>query len=282
MTYQANRIRFSVGSRLIQLVIALLFAIIVLVPLVTGVMGGLKKNSELLLRPFALPQVPQTQNYTEVITSQSFWQMLGNSLLVLGVTTIGVVVLAAMTAYVFARIPFKGREAVYTFFTLGLLFPAAVAILPLYLTVRNLGLIDTYWAIILPQVAFGLPLSIIILRGFFAQVPKEIEEAAAIDGASRVWTFFFIVLPIMRPALAAVAVIQMVASWNNFFWPLLVINDETLYTLPLGVMQFSSQYQTDYGRVLAFVTIAMIPALIFYFFAERQLVAGLTGGAVKG
>lgn len=267
---------------IIQFLIAVVFALIVLVPIATAVMSGFKKNSELLLSPFSLPKVWQAQNYVDVTTSGLFWKMLWNSVFVMGLTTIGVVILAAMAAYALARIQFRGREWIYTFFTLGLLFPAAVAILPLYLTARNAGLIDTLWGIILPQVAFGLPLAIIILRGFFAQVPQEIEEAAFIDGASKIRTFFHIVLPIMRPPLAAVAVITMVASWNAFFWPLLVLNTETLYTLPLGVMQFSSQYSTDYGRVLAFVSISMVPAIIFYFFAERQIVSGLTSGAIKG
>lgn len=143
-------------------------------------------------------------------------------------------------------------------------------------------MINTYSGIILPQVAFGLPATIVLLRGFFGQIPREIEEAASIDGASIMRMFFSVVLPIMRPALAAVAVLIMVASWNAFFWPLLVVNSERLFTLPLGVMQFSSQYSTDYGRVLAFISVSMIPALIFYFVAERQIVAGLTAGAVKG
>jgi raffinose/stachyose/melibiose transport system permease protein len=282
MTRKHKLARGVTFGRIIQFLIALIFALMVLVPIATAVMSGFKKNSELLLSPFSLPQVLQTQNYIDVIVNDMFWRMLWNSVFVMGVTTIGVVMLAAMAAYVLARIQFKGREWIYTFFTLGLLFPAAVAILPLYLTARNAGLIDTHWGIILPQVAFGLPLAIIILRGFFAQVPQEMEEAAFIDGASRIRTFFYIVLPIMRPSLAAVAVITMVASWNSFFWPLLVLNTETLYTLPLGVMQFSSQYSTDYGRVLAFVSISMVPAIIFYFFAERQIVSGLTSGAIKG
>ncbi len=282
MTRTRNPARAGTVGRVIQLMIAVTFAAIVLVPVATGVMNGFKKNSELLLSPFSLPEVAQTQNYIDVVTSESFWRMLGNSLLVTGATTLGVVALSAMAAYVLARVQFRGREWVFNFFTLGLLFPAAVAILPLYLTVRNAGLIDTYWGIILPQVAFGLPATIILLRGFFRQIPEEIEEAAAIDGASIIRSFFYIVLPIMRPALAAVAVLIMVASWNQFFWPLLVINTETLYTLPLGVMQFSTQYSTDYGRVLAFISISMVPAIVFYFFAERQIVSGLTGGAVKG
>ncbi len=282
MTHKANRVKIFTTGQIIQLIIALIIASIVLVPLGTSVMGGLKKNSELLLSPTSIPKAPKIENYTGIMTNPMFWRMLANSLLVMAATTFGVVSLAGMAAYVFARIPFKGREIVYIFFTLGLLFPAAVAILPLYLTARDAGLVDTYWGLILPQVAFGLPLAIIVLRGFFAQVPLEIEEAAMIDGASRIRIFFAVVVPIMRPALAAVGVLVMVSSWNAFFWPLLVLNSETLYTLPLGVMQFSTQYSTDYGKVLAFVSLAMVPAIVFYFFAERQIVSGLTGGALKG
>ncbi len=265
-----------------RFLIALLFAAIIIVPLVTAWVGGFKTNAELLINPFALPKEAQIQNYIDVLSAASFWRMLLNSVVVSLSVTTGVVALSAMTAYGLSRIEFRGRELVYNFFTLGLLFPAAVAILPLYLTVRDAGLTDTYWGLILPQVAFGIPGNIVLLRGFFSQVPQEIEEAAAIDGASIIRMFFAVVLPIMRPALAAVAVLTMVASWNAFFWPLLVVNSEALITLPLGIMQFSSQYGTDYGRVLAFISISMVPALIFYFFAEKQIVAGLTGGAVKG
>ncbi len=192
------------------------------------------------------------------------------------------VVLASMAAFVFARMPFRGRELLFNFFTLGLLFPIAVAILPLYITLRQAGLVDTLWGIILPQIAFGLPGNILILRGFFATVPRELDEAAAIDGCSPIGFFVRVLLPLMRPALAAVVVLTMVASWNNFFLPLLVLNTEQLYTLPLGIMQFQGQFGTDWGRVLAFVSLALVPTIGFYLLAERQIIAGLTAGAVKG
>ena len=153
-----------------------------------------------------------------------------------------------MPAFVFARMTFRGRDLLFNFFTLGLLFPIAVAILPLYITLRQANLVDSLWGIILPQVAFGLPGSILILRGFFATVPRELDEAAAIDGCSPVGFFVRVLLPLMRPALAAVAVLTMVGSWNNFFLPLLVLNSEPLYTLPLGIMQFQGQFGTDWGE----------------------------------
>lgn len=267
---------------LLQYLAAAAVALVVLVPLLTAAINGFKSNADLLLRPFGLPRVWVWQNYTSVLQSGSFWRMVLNSILVMAGTAVGVVVLASMAAFVFARLQFRGREWLFNFFTLGLLFPIAVAILPLYITLRQASLVDSLWGIILPQVAFGLPGNILILRGFFAGIPRELDEAAAIDGCSPAGYYWRILLPLMRPALAAVAVLTMVASWNNFFLPLLVINSEQLYTLPLGIQQFQGQFGTDWGRVLAFVTLALIPTIGFYLLAERQIVAGLTAGAVKG
>jgi raffinose/stachyose/melibiose transport system permease protein len=267
---------------LLQYLVAIVVALIVIIPLITAAINGFKSNADLLLRPFGLPQVWIWQNYTGVLQSASFWRMLLNSVLVMLGTTIGVVALASMPAYVFARMDFRGREWLFNFFTLGLLFPIAVAILPLYITLRQLNLVDSLWGLILPQIAFGLPGNILILRGFFGTIPRELDEAAAIDGCSPTGYYWRILLPLMRPALAAVAVLTMVVSWNNFFLPLLVLNSEQLYTLPLGIQQFQGQFGTDWGRVLAFVTISLIPTIGFYLIAERQIIAGLTAGAVKG
>ncbi len=266
----------------LQYLAAALVALIVLIPLVTAVINGFKSNADLLLHPFGLPRVWVWANYTSVLANGAFWRQMLNSVLVMAGTAVGVVALASMAAFVFARLQFRGRELLFNFFTLGLLFPIAVAILPLYITLRQAGLIDSLWGIILPQVAFGLPGNILILRGFFAGIPRELDEAAAIDGCTPVGYFCRILLPLMRPALAAVAVLTMVASWNNFFLPLLVLNSEQLYTLPLGIQQFQGQFGTDWGRVLAFVSLALIPTIGFYLLAERQIVAGLTAGAVKG
>lgn len=266
----------------LQYLVASVVGLIVLIPLFTAAINGFKSNADLLLHPFGVPRVWVWQNYTSVLQNGAFWRMLLNSVLVMAGTTAGVVALASMAAYVFARLQFPGRELLFNFFTLGLLFPIAVAILPLYITLRQANLVDTLWGIILPQVAFGIPGNILVLRGFFASIPRELDEAAAIDGCSSAGYFWRILLPLMRPALAAVAVLTMIASWNNFFLPLLVINSEQLYTLPLGIQQFQGQFGTDWGRVLAFVTLALIPTIGFYLLAERQIVAGLTAGAVKG
>ena len=257
-------------------------ALLVLIPLVMAVLGGFKTNADLLTSPFGWPDPVQWGNYRDVITSEAFWRLLRNSTVIMLITAVGVVGLASMAAFIFARVRFPGRELLFNFFTLGLLFPLTVAILPLYITLRQAGLVDTLWGIILPQVAFGLPANILILRGFFGSVPLELEDAAAIDGCGTFGFFWRILLPLVRPALAAVVVLTMVASWNNFLLPLLVLNSEQLYTLPLGIMQYQGQFGTDWARVLAFVSLALVPTLLFYFLAERHIVAGLTAGAIKG
>jgi raffinose/stachyose/melibiose transport system permease protein len=283
----ANPLRTSsrfdrVSGEIPRYLICILTAALVLVPIALALIGGLKTNAQLIAHPFAVPKPFMWENYTDVLRSHSFWRQCGNSVFVMLATTLIVIGLASMAAFVFARMPFQGREILFTYFTLGLLFPVTVAILPIYILVRQLGLVDTLWGIILPQVAFALPLSVLILRNFFISIPAELEDAAYVDGASAFEFFRRILLPLARPGLAAVAVLTMVTSWNNFFLPLVVLNSERLWTLPLGVMQYQGQFGSDWGKILAFVSIALVPAVIFYLFAERQIIAGLTAGSIKG
>lgn len=254
-------------------------ALLALLPIGIAAFHGFRSHAEILRDPFSWPSMWHVENYTSVLGSPLFWRMLGNSALIGLATTLGTVLLSSMAAYAFARIRFAGREALYQFLILGFFFPLAVALLPLYLIIRDLKLLDSPWGVILPQIAFGLPANILILRRFFAQVPLELEEAAALDGASYLQQFWYIFLPLMRPALAAVSALSFIGSWNAFFWPLLVLNTEAKYTIPLGVMQFSTQYGgLDLGRVMAYVTLSMVPTILFYLLAERHIVAGLTAG----
>lgn len=255
---------------------------IIVIPLVTAAMSGLKTNAEVLADPFGLPSAPQWDNYISILTGPGFWTQLVNSTIVMAVTTTGTVALASMCAFVFARIPFRGRELVYYIMLIGLLFPLTVAILPLYLTLREAGLVNNLMGVALPQIAFALPFSIVILRSFFVAVPVALEEAASIDGCPRYRFFWSILLPLVRPALAAVAVLTMVSSWNAYLLPLLILNQPSSYTLPLGTAQFQSEFGTNWALTLAYVSLTIIPAVLFYLVAQRQMVAGLTSGAVKG
>jgi raffinose/stachyose/melibiose transport system permease protein len=255
---------------------------VMVVPLVYAVLSGFKSTDELSSNPFGLPEHWRTGNYTDILAGGDFWRLLGSSTLIAVGTTVLVVAASALAAFSFARFAFRGREALFTLFTMGLMFPFAVAVLPLFLLLRYLGLLDNPLGVILPQAAFGLPMTIIILRAFFREIPGELEEAATLDGCSPFGFFWRVLLPMARPALGTVSVLAVVTSWNNFMLPLLVFTDNTWWTLPVGVQQFQGQYSAEYARVFAYLVLAMVPALAFYSVAERQLVGGLTAGATKG
>jgi raffinose/stachyose/melibiose transport system permease protein len=261
---------------------ALVVAASILVPVLYAVLGGFRDTGQIGSDPLGLPSPWVFSNYTEILGSGTFWRQVWNSTLIAVFSTLLTVPLAALAAFVFARFAFPGREVLYAVFTLGLLFPVAVAIMPIFIMVRNLGLLDNPLGVALPQAAFGLPLTIVILRPFFASFPNELQDAAAIDGCGAFRFFWRILLPLSRPVLATVSVLALVGSWNAFLLPLVVLTEADTWTLPLGVTNYSTQYTADIARILAFTTLSIVPALIFYAFAERHLVRGLTSGAVKG
>lgn len=262
--------------------VSILVGLTIVVPILFGVLGGFKDNGQLSSNPFGLPKPWVWVNYKEILASEGFWRPLFNSTVIAIATTVLVVAVSALAAFVFARFAFRGRELLFMLFTAGLMFPFAVAILPLYVLLREMELLDNPLGVILPQVAFGLPMTIIILRGFFRTIPGEIEESATLDGCTPFGFFWRILLPMARPALATVSVLAVVASWQNFMLPLVVFNDAEWWTLPIGVQQFQGQYASDTARTLAYVVMAMVPSLAFYAVAERHLVGGLTSGATKG
>jgi raffinose/stachyose/melibiose transport system permease protein len=268
------------GNPLVYL-LALVVAGISIGPVVYVILGGFRTTGQIAADPAGLPHPWVWSTYANVIAQPKFWSELLNSTIIASSTTLAVVALGVCAAYVLARYQFRGREGLYTYFTIGLLFPAAAGILPLYLLLRDLGLADSYLGVIIPQVAFQLPLTIVILRPFLAAFPLELEDAASIDGTDRIGFFWRILLPLSRPALVTVAVLAFVASWNAFLLPLLVLQDESLHTLPLGVQNFSSEHSQDTAGILAFTSLAMMPALLFFSLAERQIVGGIQG-AVKG
>jgi raffinose/stachyose/melibiose transport system permease protein len=258
----------------------------ILIPIVYAILGGFKTNGQLAANPVAMFPSPWVfTNYTDVLfgaNAGAFWQEALNSLVIAVVAVTMTVGLASLAAFAFARMVFRGREATYTLFVFGLLFPSAVAILPLYILVRSLGLSGNLLGVALPQAAFALPLTIVILRPFFRSIPVELEDAARIDGCGSFGFFWRVLLPLARPALATVSVLAIVTTWNAFLLPLILLNGADQWTLPLGVMNFSTQYSSDMARVLAFTVVAIIPAILFYVVAERQIVGGLTAGSVKG
>jgi raffinose/stachyose/melibiose transport system permease protein len=257
-------------------------SLIIIVPMVTVVFGALKTRGEFMMHPYSLPLPPHWENLTLILGQTSFWLMLRNSLVVMVATTTLVVFICSLAAFVFARMEFRGKSLAFNLFTMGLMFPITVAILPVYLVLRQMSLTNHLEGVILVQTAFLLSTNILILRSSFLAIPIELQDAALIDGCSTIGFFWRILMPLSRPALSAVAALTMIISWNDLLVPLVVLDKDSLWTLPLGTMQFQGQYGQDLALVAAFLTLSAIPALIFYFFAERQIVSGLTSGALKG
>jgi raffinose/stachyose/melibiose transport system permease protein len=261
--------------------LALVVVALTLGPVLYAVLGGFRTNPQLAESPAGLPDPWVLDNYRNVVTNSLFWRYALNSTIVACITTVLVVVLGLMAAYPLARYRFRFREPLYMVFVVGLLFPSTVAIIPLFILVtRDLQLGNTWWGVALPQAAFALPTTVVILRPFLMALPDELEEAALMDGASRIGFFFRIAVPLSAPAAVTVGVLAFVMSWNAYLLPLLLLQGD-MKTLPLGVADYSSQYSSDTAGVFAFTTLAMIPALVFFLALQRRIVNGLQG-AVKG
>jgi len=280
-TIAAPRARKRSTGTAITYVVALVIIAVTVVPLLFVIVGGFRTTAQINSDPAGLPSPWVWDNYRIILGSSQFWRFLGNSALIAVIATVLAVGFGSMAAFALSRYTFKGRDSIYTLFTLGLLFPLTVATLPLYLWLRQLGLLESPLGVAIPEAAFSLPVTIVILRPFMHAIPGEIEDAAVLDGATRVGFFWRILLPLSMPALTTVAVLAFVTSWNGYLLPLLVFNDSQHFTLPLGVATFQSQYSQDTARVLAFTALSMIPALGFFMLAERRIVGGLTG-SVKG
>jgi raffinose/stachyose/melibiose transport system permease protein len=274
-------------TRVLQYLILSIIVVIIFAPLVILVFGSLKTTGEMYSRPYAIPNPPHWENLVMILSTPTFWRMMLNSVVLMLATTGGVIIVCGLAAFVFARLEFRAKSLFFNFFTMGLMFPITVAILPVYFVLRQmddlgLQLIDSLLGVVLVQIAFNISGNVLILRGFFTAIPSELQDAAYIDGCNNFDFFWRILLPLARPALAAVAALTMIVSWNDLLTPLVVLNSDELWTLPLGTMQFQGQYATDLALVSAFVALSAIPTIIFYLLAERQIVSGLTAGAIKG
>ncbi|QTV80337.1 carbohydrate ABC transporter permease [Microbacterium sp. NIBRBAC000506063] len=280
----APRTNRTLGSWLAQPLVyfvAIVAVVISVGPVAFIWLSGFRTTADINADPAGMPDPWYFQNYVTVLSSPRFWGSVFSSSLVGFGTTLGAVVLGVMAAYVIARYTFRGRQGLYVLFAAGLMFPVTVAALPLSILLRDLGLHGTFIGLIIPQVAFALPVTIIILVPFLRAIPNELEEAAAIDGASRVGVFWRIMLPLSMPGLVTVGVLAFIGSWNGYLLPLLIMASggmpQELWTLPLGVQQFSTQYSADTGAVLAYTSLSMLPALAFFLFAEKRIVGGLSG-----
>jgi raffinose/stachyose/melibiose transport system permease protein len=261
------------------LVILLVLAI-TLLPMLYLVLSGFRTTGQLGANPNGLPHPWVWTNYATILSSAVFWQAVQNSAIIAVVATGLAVVLGSMAAFALSRYSFRGRDGLFLLFTTGLLFPLNTAALPLFLLLQKIGLNDNLFGVALPEAAYSLPITILILRPSMRAIPAELEDAAIVDGATRIRFFLRILLPLSRPALVTVGILAFVTSWNTYLLPLIVFSTPSHFTLPLAVAMFQSQYSTDTAKVFAYTAVSMIPALAVFVFAQRQLVGGLVG-AVK-
>jgi len=268
----------------ISYLVALVIIAITLVPLLFVVLGGFRTSAQINSSPTGLPHPWVWSNYGTILTTASFWQNVENSAVIAILATALAVGLGSMAAFALARYEFRGREGWYILFAIGLLFPANVASLPIYLLLKQINLLDNLLGVALPEAAFSLPFTIIILRPFMRAIPAELQDAAVVDGATRLKFFLRILIPLSRPALMTVSILAFVTSWNAYLLPLLVFTSENHFTLPLGVANFQSTYSQDTASIFAFTALSMLPALAVFVLAQRRIVGGLSGlaGSIKG
>ncbi|MCV3238507.1 carbohydrate ABC transporter permease [Mesorhizobium sp. ZC-5] len=281
MTDASSGRRVGAGTRLYLYISLTVIAALVLLPLVTTALGGFKSLGDLRVNPFGLPNEWHVENYTDILFGQRYWRQMANSLIIALLTVFLTLVVSATAAFAFAHVRFFGSGALLNYFLIGLMFPAATAILPLFIRIRDLGLLDTYWGVVLPQVAFGLGMSILLFRNYFRSLPSELFDAAFVDGCGYIRFFWYISLPLARPMIATVAIISFVGSWNSYILPLIMLNTETRYPWPLGIMVYRGEFNTDWQLILAFITLTILPTIIAFFLAQKHIIAGLTAGAVK-
>jgi len=274
--------KFSVSKILLYAALTVV-AIIQLFPLYWMFSFSLKSNAEIFGgNPIGLPSTWLWSNYSKAILRGNVGHYFLNSVIVTAATIILTSIFAVMASYALTRMVFKIRKPLNSLFILGLTVPLHSAMLPIFIILRNLKLVNSYWALILPYAAFAIPMAILIISGFMISIPKELEEAACIDGCSIYQIFFKIILPLMKPAIATVTIFTFLQAWNELMYAVVFISDERYKTLTVGIQSLAGQYTTEWGPIGAGLMVATIPTLIIYAFMSKKVQESLVVGAVKG
>ncbi|NOX60563.1 MAG: carbohydrate ABC transporter permease [Chloroflexi bacterium] len=262
-------------------VLLISYAAVVILPLLLVVSNALRPTREIFKNPVGLPTSPSFDSFVKAWEEASFNVYFFNSLMITVASVVLATAVSALAAYMLGRYKFRGAGLLSAYFLAGLMLPFRLAIVPLFLMLNNLGLIDNRLGLILVYAATGIPFSVFILSAFFRQLPKELGEAARIDGAGEFTIFGRIMLPLVRPALATVIVFQFVPLWNDFFFPLVLLRSTDKWTLPVGMTRFFGEFQADWSTLFAGLIITTLPLIIIFLLATKQIIAGLTAGIGK-
>lgn len=271
--------------KIIFYAILVLWGLSVLYPLLWTLLDALKDNEQFLLHsPWALPDMPLLwSNFSYVWNKYNFNQYFVNSIVVTGGSTLLGLLLSASTSYVLARYRFKGSNALYLLYISSMMVPFILALIPLFFLMNSLHLINTAIGLIFVYASSVLAFGIFVLVGFFKSLPKELEEASIMDGASHYGTFFRVMLPLSQPGLVTVAIVNVLNIWNEYIVGTILINDPKHYTLPveIGIMQAEMQYRTEWGPLFAALMVTIVPVLVIYILFQRKIASGITAGAIK-
>lgn len=265
----------------LQYAAAYLGALVSLYPIFLMLTSSLKTNIQILKNPMSLPTSLSFAAYSKLIHQIPFFTYFWNSLVVSVVSVVLILLFGVMGSFYIARYPFRWNGALFFFFLLGMMIPIKLGIVPLFLLMKKLSMLNSIWSLVSVYTAIGLPLAILILTGFFRTLPKELEEAARIDGSSDFGVMWHVLLPLMRPALGTVMIMNFITAWNDFFFPLIFVQDDAKKTIPVGMLSLFGQYSTDLSMLFAGLTLASVPMMIIFFLASKQFMEGMTAGAVK-
>ncbi len=269
---------------LIAQIVMTLAAVVMLAPTAWMISTSLKKEATVLTgTPHWLPDPVTFENYTRLFTqAQDFpvFRWLANSIFVSSSVTLLVLLVASTAAYAFSRLEFRGRDTMFICVVATMIIPAQITLIPVFLIVQKLGWFNSYWGLIIPGLAGGF--GVFLLRQFFQSIPVELEEAAFMDGAGPIGIYWRIILPLAKPALAALAIFTFIGSWNDFAWPLIITNDMNLRTLPIGIMIFQGRYTTEYAITMTAAAVCTIPIITAFLIFQKRITEGIAMTGIKG
>jgi len=282
-TGMALKIQTNIVSFILNLIL-ILFSVSSIFPLIWMFYSSLKDKRVFNADIMGLPKNPSFKNYINILTNKDYhiYESIINSFRVTILSVAMIVLFGFIVGYILARVKFKGNRIMYVLFLMGMLIPIHSLLVPIYVVFNKTGLSNKWYTLLIPYIAFGLPVAIFLVEGFVKAIPTALEEAAAIDGSSFTRTLFQIIMPICKPILVTISIIQTFACWNEFSFALILIKNPALQTVPLAMTQFTGQFSSDYTKIMAAMLITMSPIIILYFGFSKQIIKGMVAGAIKG
>lgn len=269
-------------GRVLSNIVLMMFSITCIFPAIWLFYSSLKEKSEFYNSPLALPKAPDFQHYISILTKSNILTWMGNTIRNSVLSLFFILLLGFIIGYFLSRYRFRGRNMLYSYFLIGMLVPVHALMVPMYVLFTKAGLNDNWFTLVLPYTALGLPIAVFLAESYIKSIPIEVEEAAAIDGSSIHRTLFSIILPMCKPILVTVGIIQFFYVWNEFTYSLILIDSEKWMTVPVGITLFKGQFSTDFPKMMTAMLLAILPAMALYFAFSKQITEGMVAGAVKG